>query len=53
MINNINKLNFIKARNISDEYLIMKIYENFEKRNDIIKQIFKSHKSLHLTQKAI
>ena len=52
MINNeLTNENFIKARNICDEYNNAN-FENFEKINHIIKQLFKSHKSLQLTQKA-
>ena len=52
MINNeLTNKNYIKARNICDEFNNIN-FENFEKTNNIIKQLFKSHKSLQLTQKA-
>ena len=52
MINNeLTNENFIKSRNICDEFNNTN-FENFEKINDIIKELFKSHKSLQLTQKA-
>jgi len=46
MINNeLTNENYIKSRNICDQFNNTN-FENFEKINNIIKELFKSHKSL-------